>query len=76
MLPDHDQNGMSGRNGSRGQLPERISNENDFWLSYGHLTVHFGHVWSVFKLATSKIHTSPIVEFTKKLLGYEPKVSP
>ena len=76
MLPDHGPNGMSGSNGSHRQLPERISNENDFWLSYGYLTVHFGHWWSVLSLATSKIHTSLIVEFTKGLKGYEPQISP
>ena len=76
MLPDHDQHSMSGRNVSHGQLHERISNENELWLSYGYLTVNFGHLWSVLKLATSKIHTITIVAFTKELLGYEPKVTP
>ena len=41
MSPDHDRNGMSESNGSHGQLPEKIFNENNFWLSYGNITVHF-----------------------------------
>jgi hypothetical protein len=65
---------MIGSNGSHRQVTERISKENKFWLSYGHLTVQFGHLSFVLKLATWKLYTSSRVKFTKELVGYEPKV--
>ena len=46
------------------------------WLSYGHLTVQFGDLPCVLKLATWKLDTSLRVQFTKELLGYEPKATP
>ena len=75
ILPDHDLNGTNWSNGSCRQVTKRISNENKFWLSHGHLTVQFGHSSCVLKLATWKLHTSSGVEFTKELVGFAPKVT-